>query len=158
MPSPGWKWVPRWRTMISPALTSWPPKRLTPRRCALESRPLRVEDAPFLCAMSAASALDAGDADLGVVLTVPLALAVTGLVLVLQDVDLRALGRAQHLGGHGDRAQGRGRREDGLAVDEHQRLQVEAGAHRAVGLVDLENVAHADLVLAAATTHDCVHA
>jgi hypothetical protein len=31
-PEPGWKWVPRWRTMISPALTSWPPKRLTPRR------------------------------------------------------------------------------------------------------------------------------
>ena len=28
------------------------PKRLTPRNCALESRPLRVEDAPFLCAMS----------------------------------------------------------------------------------------------------------
>src|SRR3954454_21109445 len=24
-PVPGWKWVPRWRTMISPALTSWPP-------------------------------------------------------------------------------------------------------------------------------------
>src|ERR687893_495487 len=96
-PSPGWKWVPRCRTMISPALTSWPPKRLTPRRCAFESRPLRVEDAPFLCAMSA-SALDTGDADLGVVL------AVSGLVLVLEDVNLRSLGRAQHLGGHRDRA------------------------------------------------------
>ena len=48
---PGWKWVPRWRTMISPALTNWPPKRLTPRRCALESRPLREEPRPFLCAM-----------------------------------------------------------------------------------------------------------
>ena len=24
---PGWKWVPRWRTMISPALTCWPPNR-----------------------------------------------------------------------------------------------------------------------------------
>src|SRR5262249_40010677 len=24
-PVPGWKWVPRWRTMISPAFTSWPP-------------------------------------------------------------------------------------------------------------------------------------
>ena len=50
-PSPGWKWVPRWRTMISPALTCWPPKRLTPRRWALDSRPLRVELAPFLCAI-----------------------------------------------------------------------------------------------------------
>src|SRR5918998_2250431 len=109
-PRPGWKWVPRWRTMISPALTSWPPKRLTPRRWAFESRPFRVEDAPFLCAMSA-SALDTGDADLGVVLAVPLALAVSGLVLVLEDVNLRSLGRAQHLGGHRDRAQVRGRRE-----------------------------------------------
>lgn len=24
-PSPGWKWVPRWQTKISPALTRWPP-------------------------------------------------------------------------------------------------------------------------------------
>src|SRR6201999_1331906 len=50
---PGWKWVPRCRTMISPAFTDWPPKRLTPSRWALESRPLRELDAPFLCAMSA---------------------------------------------------------------------------------------------------------
>src|SRR3984957_4070822 len=51
-PSPGWKCVPRWRTMISPAFTCWPTKRLTPRRWALESRPLRLDDAPFLCAIS----------------------------------------------------------------------------------------------------------
>src|SRR4051794_1662151 len=38
--------------MISPAPTSWPPKRLTPSRWALESRPLRLDDAPFLCAIS----------------------------------------------------------------------------------------------------------
>ena len=50
----GWMWVPRWRTRISPALTFWPPNRLTPSRWALESRPLRELDAPFLCAMSAA--------------------------------------------------------------------------------------------------------
>src|SRR5215469_9316475 len=37
--------------MISPAPTIWPPNRFTPSRCALESRPLRLEDAPFLCAM-----------------------------------------------------------------------------------------------------------
>ena len=34
-----------------PAETTWPPKRLTPRYWALESRPLRVELAPFLCAI-----------------------------------------------------------------------------------------------------------
>src|ERR1700682_5930154 len=38
--------------MMLPGMTSSPPKRLTPRRCALESRPLRVEPAPFLDANS----------------------------------------------------------------------------------------------------------
>ena len=45
--------MPRWRTRISPALTSWPPYRFTPSRCAAESRPLRELDAPFLWAMAA---------------------------------------------------------------------------------------------------------
>src|SRR5690625_5874259 len=49
---PGWILVPRWRIRISPALTTCPPKRLTPRNCAFESRPLRVELAPFLVAMA----------------------------------------------------------------------------------------------------------
>src|SRR5580693_3764625 len=39
--------------MISPALTCWPPNRLTPSRWELESRPFRLDDAPFLCAISA---------------------------------------------------------------------------------------------------------
>src|SRR5262249_28474085 len=46
--SPGWNLVPRCRTRISPALTTCPPNRLTPRRWAAESRPLRELDAPFL--------------------------------------------------------------------------------------------------------------
>jgi len=37
--------------MISPAFTGWPPNRFTPSRCAFESRPLRLDDAPFLCAI-----------------------------------------------------------------------------------------------------------
>src|SRR6187431_979363 len=77
--APGWKCVPRWRTMISPALTTWPPKRLTPRYCALESRPLRVDDAPFLCAMTRQPLLDAGDLDAGQVGAETLALLVSGL-------------------------------------------------------------------------------
>src|SRR3954465_8400616 len=87
--TPGWKCVPRWRTMISPALTTWPPKRLTPRCCALESRPLRVGLPPFLGAMCCSSA-DRGDAHAGQVLAVTLALLVAGLVLELLDDDLRA--------------------------------------------------------------------
>src|SRR5919197_5892405 len=47
-PGPGRKRVPRWRTMIIPALTVWPSKALTPRRFAFESRPLREEPSPFL--------------------------------------------------------------------------------------------------------------
>src|SRR5664279_5318154 len=35
-----------------PGTTSWPPKRFTPSRCAFESRPLRVEPAPFFDAKS----------------------------------------------------------------------------------------------------------
>src|SRR6058998_3277778 len=34
-----------------PARTNSPPKRFTPRYCALELRPLREEPTPFLCAM-----------------------------------------------------------------------------------------------------------
>src|SRR3954464_4710510 len=84
--SPGWKWVPRCRTMISPAFTNWPPNRLTPSRCEFESRPLRLLDAPFLCAMRwvLLPGLDAGHAHLRVLLAVAEAAAVSGLVLVLQ--------------------------------------------------------------------------
>src|SRR5690349_8848602 len=43
---PGWNLVPRWRTMIEPALMSSPPKAFTPSIFGLESRPLRVEPPP----------------------------------------------------------------------------------------------------------------
>jgi len=44
--------VPRWRTMIAPADTVWPPNTLTPSIFGCESRPLRVEPPPFFCAIS----------------------------------------------------------------------------------------------------------
>src|SRR4051812_1278799 len=50
-PGPGLKRVPRWRTMISPPVTRWPANTFTPRRFASESRPLRLEPSPFLCAI-----------------------------------------------------------------------------------------------------------
>src|SRR3989442_2325280 len=37
--------------MISPPLTAWPANVFTPSRCAFESRPLRLEPSPFLCAI-----------------------------------------------------------------------------------------------------------
>src|SRR4051795_4562871 len=100
---PGWWCVPRWRIRISPALTFWPPKRLTPRRWAFESRPFRLEDAPFLCAMSVRSSnlvgRNSGDLDLGERLTVTHPTLVPGLVPVVHDVDLGALDRAEDLSG-----------------------------------------------------------
>src|SRR5690606_9240257 len=42
---------PHWRTRMLPAVTNCPIVALMPRRCERESRPLRVEPCPFLCAM-----------------------------------------------------------------------------------------------------------
>ena len=50
-PGPGRNFVPRCRTMIIPVLTGWPAKILTPSRFDSESRPLREEPRPFLCAI-----------------------------------------------------------------------------------------------------------
>src|SRR5690348_15432152 len=47
--------VPRWRTRTAPASTTLPAYSFTPSRCPAESRPLRVEPAPFLCAIPYAS-------------------------------------------------------------------------------------------------------
>src|SRR5215217_8832015 len=156
-PRPGWKWVPRWRTMISPALTTWPPKRLTPRRWAFESRPLRDDEAPFLCAMSGSALRDVADHDAGQGLTVPLPLVVAGLVLELVDVDLRTLAVLDDLTRHGHLGQGRGVAGDGLAVDQQDGRKGDLVARRTLQAVDRERVAHGHLVLAATGLHHCVH-
>ena len=46
--TPGWNFVPRCRTRIVPAVTAVPSNVFTPRRCAWESRPLRVEPPPLV--------------------------------------------------------------------------------------------------------------
>src|ERR671910_2396140 len=45
---PGCTLEPRWRTMMLPALTTWPPYAFTPSLLPAESRPLREEPPPFL--------------------------------------------------------------------------------------------------------------
>src|SRR5262245_60755200 len=50
-PVPARKRVPRCRTRIIPALTSWPSNSLTPSRLDCESRPFFEEPSPFLCAI-----------------------------------------------------------------------------------------------------------
>src|SRR5215472_14824976 len=50
--SPGQNLVPRWRTITLPPAIFSPPNIFTPRRWALESRPLRDEPPAFLCAIT----------------------------------------------------------------------------------------------------------
>jgi hypothetical protein len=45
-----------------------------------------------------------------------------------------------------------------VGIDEQQRLQADTGTDPTLEAVDLEDVADGDLVLAAATPHDRVHA
>src|SRR5215204_1736419 len=156
-PRPGWKWVPRWRTMISPALTTWPPKRFTPRRCAFESRPLRDDEAPFLCAMSSSALRDVADHDAGQGLTVPLPLVVAGLVLELVDVDLRALAVLDDLAGHGHAGQRLRVGGDGVAVDEQHGREGDGVTGLPVQAVDGEGVTNTHLVLRSTGLDDCVH-
>ena len=59
VPGPGLNFVPRCRTMIMPAFTGWPANTLTPSRLDSESRPLRDEPRPFLCAIYASSSFAA---------------------------------------------------------------------------------------------------
>src|SRR5215207_5614291 len=102
-PRPGLNLVPRWRTMISPPVTVWPANTFTPRRFAFESRPLREEPSPFLCAISSSllvgrsarrgssgsAELDARDLDSREVLAVAVAALVAALGLELHDAQLR---------------------------------------------------------------------
>src|SRR6476619_981057 len=150
-PLPGWKWVPRWRTMISPALTVWPPYRSTPRPSCVPFRVLRCLGAVLR------SEGDVGDLDLGVLLTVTLALLVPGLVLVLLDDDLRALGGAEHLDGHGGLVERLRVGGDGLAIDGENDGKGQRLAHLGRHLVDLDDVAHGNLLLLGACAHDRVH-
>src|SRR5918997_4903938 len=97
-PSPGLKRVPRWRTMISPPDTTSPANTFTPRRFALESRPLRLEPSPFLCAISSLTLLDARDLEARELLPVPRGPLVAALGLELEDPQLRPALVADHLG------------------------------------------------------------
>src|SRR5947209_4932798 len=123
--------------MTSPAFTSQPSCRLTPRYLGLLSRPLRLVPAPFLCAMAnlqfesrwGCSAVDAGDFELGVHLPVPANLVEALAALALERPDLRSLA----VGGDGHvhrRARQVRRAHFGGAVsaDEEDILEVELAA------------------------------
>src|SRR3954449_3045515 len=150
VPSPGRKRVPRWRTMISPPLTSWPAKTLTPRRLALESRPLREEPSPFLWAIRYLRDLDPRQ-----LLAVARALLVTALGLELEDAQLLALGLADDLGLDLDFLQAV-RVEHRVIGAEQHRLEVDGRAVLGVELLDQQVLALLDAVLLASGLDDRV--
>src|SRR5581483_2302048 len=124
---PGKNLVPRWRTMMEPAVTAVPSNSLTPRRCAVESRPLRVEPPPFVLDIADLSRLpgrrDGGDLQRGVVLAVTPPAALVGLVLVGHGVDLRTLLLAHDLGRDGGALQLVRRGQHGVAIHQHDGLE-----------------------------------
>src|SRR5262245_47688909 len=153
VPSPGLNLVPRWRTMISPPVTVWPANTLTPRYFGLESRPLRLEPRPFLCAM--ASLLpDLGDAEPRALLPVPGAPPVAALGLELEHPQLLAALVADDLGLHRRELR---RVEDGVAVARQQQgRQLDGGAGVVGQPLDEQGLALLDAVLLAAGLDDCV--
>src|SRR4051812_9597156 len=156
-PLPGLKRVPRWRTMISPPVTVWPAKTFTPRRFALESRPLRLEPRPFLCAMSRLPLADRGDLDARQLLAVAGAALVSALGLELEDAQLRPALVRDDLG------LDRGGREtvafeDGVVAvaGEQERLERDRRAHVVGQALDEERLALDHAVLLTAGLDDCV--
>src|SRR5580704_13092732 len=170
--------------MISPAFTTWPPKRLTPRRWAFESRPLRLDDAPFLCAISVLLRLgglgacglgpgalgpashsigslgfgvDAGDPDLGVPLPVAQTPPVAGLVPVLDHVDLGACRVTDDVRRDLIAADLGGVADDAVAVYYQQGRERNARADLTGQLVDGDDLVQHDLFLPAAAAHNRVH-
>src|SRR3954451_17256612 len=140
VPGPGLKRVPRWRTMISPPLTTWPAKSFTPRYWGFESRPLRLEPRPFLCAISSVSSSVSGaelvHADARELLAVALAPLVAALRLVLEDADLRATLVAHDRRGHLGGAKGLGAELRIAVAGEQERLELDRGALVALEALD----------------------
>src|SRR6476661_8125858 len=102
---------------------------------------------------------DTGDLDRRVLLTVTLATAVAGLVLVAQDVDLGALVVVHDLGLDLDPGQHPRVAGHGVAVDHEQGRELDRVANLGSGnLVNLNDVTDSNLVLAATAAHDGVHA
>src|SRR3954465_9410222 len=128
-PSPGRKRVPRWRTMISPPVTTWPANTFTPRRLAFESRPLRLEPRPFLCAISGPPARgDARDLQARELLPVPGGALVPALGLELEDAQLRPALVAEDGRLDPDAPEVCPREERAVAGREEQRLEIDGGA------------------------------
>src|SRR5450759_4735965 len=94
---------------------------------------------PF-CVPCVNPSLDPSDLDLGVPLTVTLALPVSGLVLELDDADLGTLGVADYLSGHSGLLELFGAHRDVIAVDEQEWGQIDHVTRLGNDLVDLQDL------------------
>src|SRR5579862_1732454 len=101
--------------MMFPARTCSPPNFLTPRYCGFESRPLRDEPTPFLCAISG-SERDVSDANFGVGLTMSLLASVVLPPPELEDDDLIAESVTDDFAGYGRPIDERRSRVHGVAI------------------------------------------
>src|SRR5882724_2079373 len=136
--SPALKRVPRWRTRMLPAVTNWPPKRLTPSICGLESRPFLELPTPFLWAMSLD--LDLRDAHRRQGLPVPAVAPIVLPPLELDHDDFAALSLGEHLARHPGRRQRLGfNRHLAVLVDQQDLVEL----HRAaLGFAEPLNLDH----------------
>src|SRR5215218_9591815 len=156
-PLPGLKRVPRWRTMISPPVTVWPANTFTPRYLGLESRPLREEPRPFLCAISRVPlALDRRDADPRQFLAVTRAALVAALGLELEHPELGAAQVLHDLGFDGGLGQAVPLEHRIAVTGEQQRLQRDRRADIVGQTLDQEGLALDHAVLLTAGSDDCV--
>src|SRR5215469_8806592 len=146
--------------MMLPASMAWPPYTFTPRYFGFESRPLRLEPTPFLCAMtqcSSCSGVDARDLDFGEMLTMSLLLLVVLAAAELDDADLVGTAVLAHGGTDSGTGHGRGTNGDRL-TSAHQEDLVEGEGCAFVGVQQLhaQDVALLNAVLLAAGLDDCV--
>src|SRR5262249_39996256 len=158
-PRPGWTRVPTCRTRMLPGSTRSPPKTLIPRCCPGESRPLREEPCPFLCAMcfpSPSLSGDSGDPELGVGLPVA-ADAVPALFLGPEVPQLAVLAVRDDLGLDLGAADRRRPDLDPRPFAARQRLERHGRADRLLQFLHLEQIALLDAVLLAARADHCVH-
>src|SRR5262245_20131385 len=129
-----------------PALTNWPPNRLTPSIWGLESRPFLELPTPFLCAMTLY--LDPGDPHRSHRLAVPAMPAVVLPTFELDDQDLGSLSLGHHLAGHPRGGQGlRLNRDVAVVVDEQHLVEFDRRPAFPVQALDLDHLAGGHAVL-----------
>src|SRR6185369_1685730 len=176
--TPGYTRVPRWRMMMLPPMTCWPPNFFTPRRFDSESRPLRDEPPAFLCAISNYSeilfsgrggrgfrlggllggllflATNGEDAQQGHLLAMAVATAIVVPATLLEDDHLLALGLSDDFGRDHD---ARGVLDLPGVTRQQDIAQRDLVTGLTSQLLDRDLVSGGNPVLLAARAHDCEH-